>query len=65
MTNTLGITVKGRIGQFFCKHTHAEWFVKQTTGFQSLRGEERVRICKDCGKEIGTYVAEYEGGGFK
>lgn len=65
MANKLGITKKGKIGQFFCKHKHTEWFTKQTTGFQTISGDIRFNICKDCGKEISRYFAEYEGMGFK
>lgn len=65
MANNLGITEKGKIGQFFCKHIHKEWYVKKESGFQSISGERRYLICKDCGKEVRTFFAEYEGMGFK
>lgn len=65
MANNLGITEKGKIGQFFCKHRNNEWFVEQEGMFASLVGEKRVNVCKDCGKFLGKYIAEYEGPGFK
>lgn len=62
----LGINHKGLWGQILCKHKDTQWFAKtSTTGFFSLGGEQRVQICKNCGKMLGEYVAEYEGNGFK
>lgn len=63
--NNLGINLKGKIGQFFCKHQNKKCFAEHTDKFHSLRGETRVYICEDCGKEIDRFVAEYEGSGFK
>lgn len=58
------IMVKGKLGQFFCRHKNKEWFVRNSP-FSSLRGERRLHICTDCGKEVGSYLAEYEGIGYK
>ena len=58
----LGITLKGRWGQFICKHDNKQWFREHTL---SIRGERRRLICLDCGKPLATYFAEYEGNGFK
>jgi hypothetical protein len=60
-----GIKRKGKIGQLLCRHKNKEWFVEKGQMFFSLRGETRYHICKDCGKQLGSYLAEYEGNGFK
>ncbi|MEM5009309.1 hypothetical protein WKH57_01180 [Niallia taxi] len=59
-----GINVKGKIGQFFCRHKNKEWFIRKSQ-FSSLRGERRLHICTECGKEVGSYFAEYEDTGYK
>lgn len=66
MTKTInGIKIKGKIGQFFCKHKNTKWFAEPTSGFQVISGEKRVEICMDCSKEISSCFAEYEGSGFR
>ncbi|GAB3062021.1 hypothetical protein ACFOU0_05955 [Salinicoccus sesuvii] len=62
----MGIKQKGRIGQFFCSHKNNGWFKKVgASHFSALNGERRYQICKDCGKEINSFFAKYEGNGLK
>ncbi len=57
---------KNKIAQFFCRHKHTEWYTKKSnSSFSAISGERRYLICKDCGKEIRSFFAEYEGMGFK
>ncbi|MCH4169385.1 MAG: hypothetical protein LKF42_09030 [Streptococcaceae bacterium] len=61
-----GIEVKNPIKRLLCKHNKKQQFSTSTNSmFHSLRGEQRVIICTDCGKQLGDYVAEYEVNGFK
>ncbi len=59
------IKIKGKIGQLLCRHKNTQWFVKESRDFQPISGEIRVHVCKDCGKEVSRYFAQYEGMGFK
>ena len=54
-----GITVKGKLGQWFCKHKNKQWYKKQEM-FQSLAGDTSYQICKDCGKEIDTMFIRHD-----
>lgn len=63
MTND--ITKKGRIGQFFCKHTNKGWCKESPGKFETISGETHYHICRDCGKVISKHFALYEGMGFK
>lgn len=57
--------MKKKIKQLFCKHDK-NWYTKNNENkFASLRGETRYLICSKCEKEFGSFVAEYEGNGFK
>ena len=57
---------KSKIAQFFCRHKHTEWYTKKSNSpFSAISGERRYLICEDCGKEIRSFFAEYEGMGFK
>lgn len=60
------ITQKSKFKQFFCKHKNKDWYKeKEADPFSSLKGEKRHLVCKDCGKSLSSYTAEYEGMGFK
>lgn len=57
---------KSKLAQRFCKHKNKGWYAKKSEGpFHAISGERRYLICEDCGKEISSYFAEYEGMGFK
>lgn len=57
---------KSKFAQKFCKHKHTGWYVKKSNSpFSALNGERRYLICEDCGKELDSYLAEYEGMGFR
>lgn len=57
---------KCKLAQRFCKHKHTGWYNKQSDSpFSAISGERRYLICEDCGKELDSYFAEYEGMGFK
>ena len=58
----IGVNLKGKFGQLFCKHKNKEWFIENTI---NISGEQRRLICIDCGKEINNIFARYEGNGFK
>lgn len=61
-----GVTmkVKGKIGQFFCKHKNTGWYTKSHK-FKSLQGDTQYKVCKDCGKELASVSCEYEGSGYR
>ena len=57
---------KCKLAQWFCKHKNTGWYTKKSDSpFSAISGERRYLICEDCGKEIRSYFAEYEGMGFK
>lgn len=57
---------KSKIAQRFCKHKHTGWYTKKSSyPFSVISGERRCLLCEDCGKEIRSFFAEYEGMGFK
>ena len=60
-----GIKVKNPFKQLLCEHEDKQIFTYHAGKFYSLRGEQRVIICKDCGKQLGKYTAEFEGNGYK
>lgn len=60
--NDLGITVKNWLGKKLCKHENQQTFIEHTP---NISGEPQHRICKDCGKEIYSIFARYEGNGYK
>ena len=45
----LGVTLKGKVGQFFCRHKNKEWFEEQAD-YMPLQFSKSYLICKDCGK---------------
>lgn len=55
-----------KLKKLFCKHKKTGWYTKNNEfKFASLRGERRYLICEECGKELNSHLAEYEGNGFK
>lgn len=54
-----GIMVKGKIGQFFCKHKNVGWYREDGQPFLALSGYAKYKICKDCGKEIDSYFERF------
>jgi len=61
----IGINLKGKIGQWLCKHDNKQYFVQQGGSFHNIQGERHHLYCLDCGKHISSYFAKYEGNGFK
>lgn len=59
----LGVTLKGKIGQTFCRHKEKRWFTDTTA--RTNRGIVKLLICLDCGKCCGRRFDEFEGAGFK
>lgn len=57
---------KSKLAQRFCKHKNTGWYTKKSNSpFSALSGERQYLICEDCGKELSSYFAKYEGMGFK
>ena len=50
--------------QFICKHRNIVEYTKDEK-ILNLQGERRYVKCKECGKELYSYFAKYEGRGFK
>lgn len=63
MSNDLGITEKGKFGQFWCPHKNKKWFTDHS--YTGINGQKQVRICTDCSKKTTEFIALYEGNGFK
>lgn len=59
MANDLGITEKGKVGQFFCKHKYTNWYAKKAP-YLVLSGDRHYKICVDCGKELDTRFVEHD-----
>jgi len=59
LTNNLGITEKGKIGQFFCKHKNANWFQKKERFF-NLSGDKHYKVCTDCGKTVDARFVRHD-----
>lgn len=59
----LGVNLKGRIGQKFCRHKNKRWFIDHSA--KTIRGEVRLQICLDCGKCCGRELKQFEGDGWK
>ena len=50
----LGVNLKGKVGQFFCKHKNKEWFDEQDD-YMPLQFTKSYLICKDCGKACDSH----------
>lgn len=61
----IGINLKGKFGQYLCKHENKKYFTQQTGSFSNIQGETHYLYCVDCGKYINNYFAKYEGNGYK
>lgn len=54
-----GIMAKGKVGQFFCKHKKAQWYQKDGP-FYTLSGDTKIKLCRDCGKELERFFKRYD-----
>ena len=45
----LGVNLKGKVGQLFCRHTNKEWF-DESADYMPLQFQKSYLICKACGK---------------
>ncbi|MBD8523830.1 hypothetical protein [Lysinibacillus fusiformis] len=50
---------KGKVGQFFCKHKKAQWY-KKDRPFYKLSGDTKIKLCRDCGKELERFFERYD-----
>lgn len=55
-------TLKTKIKQLTCRHNY-QWF-RDPRGM-NLNGEMRYLVCTKCEHIKSSFLAEYEGGGFK
>ena len=57
----LGVKLKGKVGQFFCRHKNKEWF-EENDAIMPLQFRKSFLICKDCGKACDVHFgSDWEG----
>ena len=59
----IGITLKNKFAQLFCKHRNKKWFTDYSA--KTIKGLVQYEYCTDCGKNCDQRLKEFEGNGFK